>query len=57
MTLVADPDRVVAGYTRDVDRTLPRESLERSVAERLGAPIELRRLAEELRRAGRRAAR
>ncbi len=52
-----DPDPVVAAYKRDIDRTLIRESLKRSVEERLEALIELQRLVEELRGAGRRAAR
>ena len=52
-----EPDPVVAAYKRDIDRTLIRESLRRSVEERLEALIELQRFAEELRRAGRRIAR
>ena len=47
----ADP--VVERYKRDVDRSLIRASLRRSVEERLEALMELQRLAEELRRAGR----
>jgi hypothetical protein len=46
-----EPDPVVAAYKRDIDRTLIRESLRRSVEERLEALIELQRFAEELRRA------
>jgi hypothetical protein len=49
----ADP--VVEAYKRDLDRTLIRRSLARSVEERLEALIQLQQLAEELRRAGRRA--
>jgi len=50
------PDPVVEAYKRDVDRSLIRESLRRSVEERLEALAELQRFAEELRRAGRRLA-
>lgn len=53
----ATSDLVVEVYKRDVDRTLIRENLKRSIEERLEALIELQRLAEELRRAGKRAAR
>lgn len=49
-----DPDPVIEAYKRDVDRTLIRESLRRSIEERIAALIELQRLADELRRAGRR---
>ena len=49
-----EPDPVIAAYKRDIDRTLIRENLRRSVEERLEALIELHRFAEELRRAGRR---
>jgi hypothetical protein len=50
-------DPVVEVYKRDVDRTLIRENLKRSIEERLEALIELQRFAEELRRAGKRATR
>jgi hypothetical protein len=53
----ATSDPVIEVYKRDVDRTLIRENLKRSIEERLEALIELQRLAEELRRAGKRAAR
>jgi predicted RecB family endonuclease len=48
-------DDIVALYKRDVDRTLIRERLKRSVEERLEDLMELQRFAEELRAAGRRA--
>jgi hypothetical protein len=46
-------DPVVEAYKRDIDRTLLRESLKRSVEERLEALMQLQQFAEELRRAGR----
>lgn len=49
--LEADP--VIEMYKKDVDRTLLRENLKLSVEGRLLKLIELQRLAEELRRAGR----
>lgn len=49
----ADPDPVIEAYQRDVDRTLIRENLRRSVQERFERLMELGRFAEELRRAGR----
>lgn len=49
-------DPVVERYKRDVDRTLIRENLARSVDERLERLMELQRFAIELREAGRRAA-
>ena len=45
-------DPVIEAYKKDVDRTLLRESLRRSVQERFERLIELQRFAEELRRAG-----
>ena len=48
------PDPVVEAYKRNVDRSLIRQNLRRSVEERLEALMELGRFAEELRRAGRR---
>ena len=48
-----EPDPVIEAYKRDVDRTLIRENLKRSIEERLEALIELQRFAEELQRAGR----
>ena len=49
-----EPDPVIEAYKKDVDRTLLRENLRRSVAERLANLLALQRLAEEARRAGRR---
>ena len=46
-------DDIVELYKRDVDRTLIRQRLTRSVEERLEDLMELQRFAEELRRAGR----
>jgi hypothetical protein len=48
-------DDIIELYKRDVDRTLIRERLTRSIEERLEDLMELQRFAEELRRAGRRA--
>ena len=48
--LEADP--VIEAYKRDVDRTLLRQNLRRSVTERVENLIALQRLAEEARRAG-----
>ncbi|MBI3457307.1 MAG: hypothetical protein HY002_16135 [Candidatus Rokubacteria bacterium] len=48
-----EPDPVIEAYKRDVDRTLIRENLKRSVEERFLNLMQLQRLAEELRRAGR----
>jgi hypothetical protein len=46
-------DPVIEAYKRDVDRSLIRENLTRSVEERLENLMQLQRFAEELRRAGR----
>ena len=46
-------DPVIEAYKKDVDRTLLRQNLRRSVAERLANLIALQRLAEEARNAGR----
>ncbi len=48
-----EPDPVIEAYKRDIDRSLLRENLRRSVAERLANLMALQRLAEEARRAGR----
>ena len=45
-------DPVVEAYKRDIDRTLLRQNLRRSVTERIANLIALHRLAEEARRAG-----
>ena len=47
-------DRVVEAYKKNLDRSLIRQNLRRSVQERLEALMELQRFAEELRRSGRR---
>jgi len=44
------PDRVVEAYKRDVDRTLLRENLSKSVERRLGDMEAFRKSAEQLRR-------
>jgi len=49
-----EPDPVIEAYKRDVDRTLLRENLKRSVEKRIEALMQLQALAEELRQAGRR---
>jgi predicted RecB family endonuclease len=46
-------DDIIDVYKRDVDRTLIRQRLTRSIEERLEDLMELQRFAEELRRAGR----
>jgi hypothetical protein len=48
-----DRDPVVELYKKDVDRTMLRESLKRSVTERFEANMALQRFAEEMRRGGR----
>jgi hypothetical protein len=50
-----EPDPVIEAYKLDIDRTLIRQNLKRSVQERMEALIELQSFADELRRAGRRA--
>jgi len=47
-----EPDPVIEAYKKDIDRTLLRENLRKSVAERLAQLVELQRLAEEARKAG-----
>jgi hypothetical protein len=49
-----EPDPVIEAYKKDVDRTLIREQLRRSVDERVHTMIAALRLAEELRASGRR---
>jgi hypothetical protein len=46
-------DPIIEAYKRDVDRTLLRENLKKTPEERVLALMELQRLAEEARRAGR----
>ena len=48
------PDPVIDAYKRDVDRTLLREQLRRTIDERVQRMIAALRLADELRAAGRR---
>ena len=48
-----EPDPVIDAYKRDVDRTLLRANLARTVEERLRNLARLQRFGEELRRAGR----
>lgn len=46
-------DPVIEAYKRDVDRTLLRENLKKSVDDRLRSLVELQEAARELRNAGR----
>src|SRR5688500_10564424 len=50
-----EPDPVIEAYKKDVDRSLLRERLKRSVEERLRDLMRAQEIAEELRRAGRKA--
>jgi hypothetical protein len=50
-----EPDPVIEAYKKDVDRTLLRERLKRSVEERLRDLTQMQAIAEELGRAGRKA--
>ena len=45
-------DPIIEAYKKDVDRTLLRENLRRTIDERFRNLMELQRLADELRRAG-----
>ena len=49
-----DPDPVIEAYKNDVDRTLLRERLKRTVEERLRDLMRMQEVTEELQRAGRR---
>jgi transcriptional regulator with XRE-family HTH domain len=51
----AVPDPVIERYKRDVDRTLLRENLRKTVDQRLRSLVDLQKSAAEVRRAGRRA--
>ena len=53
-TSTLEPDPVIEAYKKDVDRSLLRRNLDRSVAERIANLVALQRLAEEARHAGRR---
>jgi hypothetical protein len=48
-----EPDPVIEFYKKDIDRTLIRENLRRSVRERLENLLRLQQFREELERAGR----
>jgi hypothetical protein len=50
-----EPDPVIEAYKKDVDRTLLRANLRRTITERIEALIALQKLADEARKAGRRA--
>ena len=50
-----EPDPVIEAYKKDIDRTLLRENLRRTVEERLRDLMRLQRFAEEWGRAGRQA--
>ena len=52
MSTPLERDPVVEAYKKDVDRTLLRANLRKSVTERIEALIELQKLADEARRAG-----
>ncbi len=52
-----EPDPVIEAYKKDVDLTLIRENLKRTVDERFERLMALQRFAEELQRAGRAARR
>lgn len=47
-----DPDPVIEAYKADIDRSLLRQNLRRTVAERLANLVALQQLAEEARRSG-----
>ena len=53
--LSLDPDPVIEAYKKDVDRTLIRENLRRSVEERLENLMRFQEFVAELRRARERA--
>jgi hypothetical protein len=53
--LAFESDPVIDAYKKDVDRTLLRENLKRSVEERLRDLMRLQRFAAEWRRAAKRA--
>lgn len=46
------PDPVIEAYKKDVDRSLLRENLRRTVQERMDNLVALQRFAEEVRTAG-----
>ena len=50
-----EPDPVIEAYKKDVDRTLIRENLKRTVEERLRNLVSFQRFVLEMQRAGREA--
>lgn len=50
--LPVEPDPVIELYKRDLDRSLIRQNLRRTVTERLETLMELQRFRAELQRAG-----
>ena len=52
MSTPFERDPVIEAYKKDVDRTLLRANLRKTVTERIEALMELQRLADEARRAG-----
>lgn len=50
-----EPDPVIEAYKKDVDRTLLRENLRRTIEERFENMMRLQELAAEMRRAGQKA--
>ena len=50
-----EPDPVIEAYKKDIDRTLIRENLKRTVEERLRNLVSFQRFVLEMRRAGREA--
>lgn len=52
-----EPDPVVEAYKKDIDRTLIRQNLNKTVTERLETLMEMQRFHAELQRAGRAARR
>jgi hypothetical protein len=50
-----EPDPVIEAYKKDVDRTLLRENLRRTIEERFENMMRLQELAAEMQRAGREA--
>jgi hypothetical protein len=50
-----DHDPVIEAYKRDIDRTLIRQNLKRTITERFEQAMALQRFAEQLKRAGREA--
>lgn len=54
---ILEPDPVIEAYKKDVDRTLIRENLKLTVEQRFEKLMSWLEFAEELRRAGQKAAR